>query len=82
MKHKSTISLRSQIANQLSGRQQVDAVQSNQRRKHLQARFWPPYFRIQQRKHRIVREALESVYHSNESILMNEVEFYLKVVVL
>ena len=35
---------RSQIGSQLSGQQQVKAVQSDQRHKHLQARFWPPYF--------------------------------------
>ena len=29
---------------QLSGHQQVKAVQSDQRCKHQQARFWPPYF--------------------------------------
>ena len=40
MKHGPTTSLWSQ----LSGQQQVKAIQSNQRRKHKQARFWPPYF--------------------------------------
>ena len=46
MKHGSTTSLWSQIGSQLSGQQQVKAIQSNQRRKHQQARFWPPYFRM------------------------------------
>ena len=44
MKHGSTTSLWSPIGNQPSGQQQVKAVQSNQRRKHQQARFWPSYF--------------------------------------
>ena len=43
MKHGSTISLRRQIGSQLSGQQQVKAIQSDQRRKHQQARFCPPY---------------------------------------
>ena len=34
----------SQIGSRLSGQQQVKVVQSDQRRKHQQARFWPPYF--------------------------------------
>ena len=42
MKHGSTTSLWSQIDSQLSGQQHVKAVQSNQRHKHQQARFWPP----------------------------------------
>ena len=33
-------------SSQLSGQQQVKAVQSNQRHKHQQARFWPPYFGV------------------------------------
>ena len=37
-------SLQSQINSQLSGQQQVKAVQSDQRRKHQQAKFWPSYF--------------------------------------
>ena len=37
-------SLRSQIGSQLSRQRQVKAVQSDQRRNHQQARFWPPYF--------------------------------------
>ena len=44
MKHRSTISLWSQTGSQLSGQQQVKAVQSDQRCKHQQARFWSPYF--------------------------------------
>ena len=44
MKHGSTTSLRSQISCQLSGQQKVKAVQSDQRRKLQQARFWPRYF--------------------------------------
>ena len=43
-KHGSATSLRSQIGRQLSGQRQMKAVQSDQRRKHQQARFWPPYF--------------------------------------
>ena len=43
MKHGSTTSLQSQIGSQPSGHQQVKAVQSDQRHKHQQARFWPPY---------------------------------------
>ena len=42
MKHRSTTSLRSQISCQMSGKQQVKVIQCNQRRKHQQARFWPP----------------------------------------
>ena len=34
------------------------------------------------KRHRIVREALESVYHWKETMLMNKVEFCLNVVVL
>ena len=44
MKHGSTTSLWSQICCQLRGQQQVKAVQSDQKRKHQQTRFWPPYF--------------------------------------
>ena len=44
MKHRSTTSLQSLIGSQLSGQQQVKAIQSDQRCKHLQAKFWPPYF--------------------------------------
>ena len=40
MKHGSTTSLRSQISSQLSEQQQVKAIQSDQRGKHQQARFW------------------------------------------
>ena len=39
-----TTRLWSQIGSQLSGQQQVEAVQSDQRHKNQQARFWPPYF--------------------------------------
>ena len=46
MKHESTISLWSQISSQLSGQQQVKAIQNDQRCKHQQARFWPLYFGI------------------------------------
>ena len=46
MKHKSTVSFQSQIGSQLSGQQQVKAIQSDQKHKHRQARFWPPYFGI------------------------------------
>ena len=46
MKHRSTNSHQSQIGSQLSGQQQVKAIQSDQRCKHQQARFWPLYFRI------------------------------------
>ena len=46
MKHESTTSPQSQIGSQLSEQQQVKAIQSDQRRKHQQARFWPLYFRI------------------------------------
>ena len=35
---------RSQIGSQLKGQQQVKAVQNDQRCKHQQANFWPPYF--------------------------------------
>ena len=44
MKHGSTSSLHSQISSQLSGQQQVKAIQSDQRHKHQQARFWPSVF--------------------------------------
>ena len=44
MKRGFTNSLQSQTSSQLSGQQQVKAVQSDQRRKHQQARFWPLYF--------------------------------------
>ena len=44
MKHGSTTSLQSQIGSQLSGQEQVKAVQSEERRKHQQARFWSLYF--------------------------------------
>ena len=44
MKYGSITSLQSQIGNQLSEQQQVKAIQSDQRYKHQQARFWPPYF--------------------------------------
>ena len=44
MKYRSSTSLRDQISSQLSGQQQVKAVQSDQRCKHQQARFWPLYF--------------------------------------
>ena len=44
MKHRSTTSLQSQVSSQLSGQQQVKAIQSNQKCKHQQVRFWPPYF--------------------------------------
>ena len=44
MKYRSTTSLQSQIISLLSGQQQVKVVQSNQRRKHQLARFWPLYF--------------------------------------
>ena len=44
MKHEFTTSLRSQKSSQLSEQQQVKAFQSDQRRKHQQARFWPVYF--------------------------------------
>ena len=44
MKPWSTTSLWSQIGSQLNGQQQVKVIQSDQRCKHQQARFWPPYF--------------------------------------
>ena len=44
MKHGSTTSLQSQIGSQLSGQQQVIAVQGDQSCKHQQARFWPLHF--------------------------------------
>ena len=44
MKHRSPTLLQSQIGTQLSWQRQVKVIQSNQRRKHQQARFWPPYF--------------------------------------
>ena len=44
MKHRFTTSLRSQIGSQMSGQQQLKAVQNDQRCKHQQARFWHPYF--------------------------------------
>ena len=53
MKHGSTISLWSQIGSQLSGNQQVEAVQSDQRRKHLQSGFWPLYFCAMHFVHRL-----------------------------
>ena len=34
------------------------------------------------KRHQIVREALESMHHSRRKLLMNKVEFCLKVVVL
>ena len=46
MKHGSTTSLQSLISSQLSGQQHVKAIQSDQRDKHQQARFWLPYFGI------------------------------------
>ena len=46
MKHKSTTSLQSQISCHLSGQQQVKSVQSDQRRKHQPAGFWPSCFGI------------------------------------
>ena len=46
MKHGSTTSLWSQISSQLSGQQQVKAIQTEQRHKHQQVKFWPPYFRM------------------------------------
>ena len=44
MKYGSTTSLKSQIGSQLSGEQQGKTVQSDQRRKHQQAMFWPSHF--------------------------------------
>ena len=44
IKDGSTISLQSQMASQLSGQQQVKAVQSDQRCKYQQARYWLPYY--------------------------------------
>ena len=46
MKHGSTTSLWSQINSQLGGQLQVKAVQSDQRHKHQQERFWLLYFRL------------------------------------
>ena len=40
MNHGSTTTLRSQISSQLSGQQQLKAIQSDQRCKHQQAKFW------------------------------------------
>ena len=47
MKHWSTTSLQSQISSQLSGQQWVKAVQSDQKHKHQQVRFWPSYWDAQ-----------------------------------
>ena len=44
--------------------------------------FWGQRQIVLQKMHRIVREALESVYHPRRRLLMNKVEFFLKVVVL
>ena len=44
MKYGSATSLKSQIGSQLSEQQQVKAIQSDQKCKHQQARFWPLYF--------------------------------------
>ena len=44
MKHESNTSLWSQISYQLSGQKQEKSVQSDQRCKHQQAKFWPPCF--------------------------------------
>ena len=43
-KHGSTTSLWSQIGSQLSGQQQGESIQNDQRHKHRKARFWPPLF--------------------------------------
>ena len=43
MKHRSTTSLWSRFSSQLSGQQQVKAIQRDQRCKPQQASFWPPY---------------------------------------
>ena len=65
MKHGSTSSLRSQIGSQLSEQQQVKAVQSDQRHKHQQVRFWPLYFGMLQGKR----------FGSNEEVI-SETEAY------
>ena len=44
--------------------------------------FWGQRQIILQKRHRIVREVLGSVYHPRRRLLMNKVEFCLKVVVL
>ena len=44
MKHGSSTLLQSQIGSQLSGQQQMKAVQSDQSYKHQQARCWPLHF--------------------------------------
>ena len=44
--------------------------------------FWGQSQIIQQKRHQIVRETLESVYHPRRRLLMNKVEFCLKVMVL
>ena len=43
--------------------------------------FWGQRQIIQQKRHRIIREALESVYQPRGRLLMNKVEFCLKVIV-
>ena len=47
MKHGSTTSLWSQINGQLSGQKHMKALQSDQRRKHQQVRFWPLFLDAQ-----------------------------------
>ena len=44
MKHKSIITLQSQIGSPLSGQQKVETIQSDPKRKSQLVRFWPPYF--------------------------------------
>ena len=44
--------------------------------------FWGQRQIVLQKRHWVVREALESVYHPRRRLLMNKVEFCLKVVVL